>query len=152
MPQGSWTLHPTNSRHLHLIRPDDATVTFVCSGKQGALLYLPVLAEREETTARGDFSKWIIKNIDDCFKVAEDLGFGVSRIEDIVLVTGRHLAKSWVSAAFSSARGGAEVSFRTQVCGDFGVNLVERDVSGGELKLGPTGEVDFCTILSPDTC
>jgi hypothetical protein len=158
MPQGSWALPPTDSRRLYLIRPDDAPVTFVCSGslKQGALLYLPFLADREETNARGDFSKWIIKNIDGCYKVAEDLGCGVNRMEDIILVTGRHLARSWVSAAFSSSCRGGEVSFRIRLSGDSGVHLVERDVSGGELKLGPTGEVSFepehmLRNLGPDT-
>jgi hypothetical protein len=146
MPQGSWALRPPDSRHLHLIRPDDAPVTFVYSGKQGALLYLPFPADRKETIARGDFSKWLVKNIDDCLKVAEYLGCGINRMEDIILVTGRHLAKSWISVAFSESRGNSEVSLRIRMSGDSGVRFVVQDVSGGELKLGPTGAVGFCTI------
>ena len=100
----------------NLIRPDDeAPITFSCSGRQGALLYLPFLAERQDTIARGDFAEWILENIDACFKVAVDLGCGVDRMEDIILVTGCHLAKSWANVAFSENRGGAQVSFGVQV-------------------------------------
>ncbi len=71
-------------------------------------------------------------------------------MEDIILITGRHLARSWASVAFSETRGGARVSFGVRVSPGpgFNVHLEERDVSGGELKLGPCGEVSFCTILS----
>ena len=60
---------------------------------------------------------------------------------DIILVTGRHLAMSWVNVAFSGSDRGALVSFKVQVIGDLRVDLEERDVSGAELKLGPRGEV-----------
>jgi hypothetical protein len=106
------------------MRPDDDTqVTFSCAGKQGALLYLPFQAEREDTVAFGDFGKWIIKNIYDCMRLVEERGLGVNRMEDIILVTGRHLARSWVRAVFSESRGGAEVSFIAQVYRDSVVHL-----------------------------
>lgn len=112
------------------------------------MLYLPFVADREETIARGDFGKWILKHVEDCLGVAEDLGCDVSRMEDIVLVTGRHLARSWVSVAFPTRRGTAQVSFRTRVSGPSGVHFLNLDESGGELKLGPTGEVSFCIICA----
>ncbi len=68
-------------------------------------------------------------------------------MEDIILITGRHLARSWASVAFSETRGDARVSFGVRVSPGFNLHLEERDVSGGELKLGPCGEVSFCTIL-----
>jgi len=86
MPPGNRVLSPPDSPHLHLVRPDDTPVTFSCSRKQGALLSLPFPADHEETNALSDFSKWIIKNIDNCLKVTNDLGCGVN-IEDIILVT-----------------------------------------------------------------
>jgi len=90
----------------HSIRPDDdSQVTVSCSGKQGALLSLPFPAACEDTIAQGDFGRWLAKNIDCCMKVAEDLGLGVNRMEDIILVTGRHLARSWINVAFSDTRG-----------------------------------------------
>jgi hypothetical protein len=132
------------------MRPDDDTqVTFSCSGKQGALLYLPFPAEQEDTVALGDFGKWIVKNIDGCMRLAEERGLGVSRMEDIIIVTGRHLAKSWVRAVFSESREVAQVSFgvRVRESGDSVVHLEERNVSGAQLKFGPNGEVGFCTIF-----
>ena len=135
----------TDYCRLLLIRPDDdSPVTFSCSGTKGALISLPITAQREDTVAQGDFGKWIVSNIDECMRLAEDLGWGVNRMEDIILVTGRHLAKSWVNVTFSESRGGAQVSFGVRVSGDSCVHLEERNMTGGELKLGPSGEVGFC--------
>ena len=79
-------------------------------------------------------------------RLADERGLGVSRMEDIILVTGRHLARSWARAVFSESRGGAQVSFCVRATGDSVVHLEERNVSGAQLKLGPKGEVSFCTI------
>ena len=132
----------------HFIRPDDnAQVTISCSGRQGALLSLPFPAACEDTVAQGDFGKWLVKNIDRCMKVSEDLGLGVNRMEDIILVTGRHLARSWVNVVFSENRGGAQLSFVVRASGNSGVYLEERSATGGDLKLGPSGEVGLRTIF-----
>jgi hypothetical protein len=135
----------------NLIRPDDDELVMVsCSGKQGALLSLPFPAEREDTVARGDFGEWLVKNIDGCMRVAEDLGLGVNRTEDLILVTGRHLARSWINVVFPECRGSAQVSFVARVSEDSGVHLEERSVTGGDLKLGPSGEVGLlqcCGIM-----
>jgi hypothetical protein len=128
-----------------MIRPDD--VAFSCSEERGALSYLPFKASREETTAHGDFKKWILKYIDDCFKIAEAFGYGVNHMGDIILVTGRHLARSWINVVFSGRSRDAQVSFKVEVTGDLHVNLEERDMSGAELKLGPSGEVRLCTTF-----
>ena len=138
------SLRKLGSLTLLFMRPDDSTqVTFSCSGRQGALLYLPFPAEREDTVARGDFEKWIINNIYNCMRLAEERGLGVNRMEDIILVTGRHLARSWVRAIFSESRGGAEVSFVAQASGSSAVHIEERNVSGAQLEFGPNGEVGF---------
>jgi len=149
MPQGKLGFeHEFPFLTSHFIRPDDdAQVTVSCSGRQGALLSLPFPAACEDTVAQGDFGKWLVKNIDCCMQVAEDLGLGVNRMEDIILVTGRHLARSWVNVVFSESRGGAQLSFVVQASGNSGVHLEERSATGGDLKLGPSGEVGFCTIF-----
>ena len=118
------------------------------SGKQGALLSLPFSAEREDTVTRGDFGRWLVTHIDDCMRIAEELGLGVNRMEDIILVTGRHLARSWINAIFSEYRVRAEVSFVAQVTGDSSIHLEERNASGGDLKLGPSGEVGIVPFPS----
>ena len=143
------------SSAYNLTRPDDrdeAPVTFSCSGRKGALLYLPLLAERHDTVARGDFGEWMLENIDTCFRVAEDLGYGVERMEDIILVTGYHLAKSWVNIAFSESRGGSQVSFGVRVSGNSGVHFDERNVIGRGLKFGPGGEVGFARPWAINPC
>jgi len=130
------------------IRPeDDAQVTFSCSGKRGALLSLPFPAQREDTAALRDFGKCIVKNVDAWFAYAEDLGLGIDRMEDIILVTGCHRARSWVIATFSESQAGAQVSFGAEVLGNSGVDLEWRDARGGDLKLGPSGSVRFYTFL-----
>jgi hypothetical protein len=111
------------------------------------LLSLPFPAACEDAVAHGDFGKWLIRNIDCCMKVAEYLGLGVNRMEDIILVTGRHLARSWINVVFSESRAGAHLSFVVRVSGDSGVRLEERSVTGGDLKLGPSGEVGLRSIF-----
>ena len=98
--------------------------------------------------ARGDFGEWILQNIDVCFKVAEDLGCGLNRVEDIILVTGLHRARSWVNVAFSENRVGAQVSFGVRVIGNSGVHFDEQYVGGRGLKFGPSGAVSICIKLS----
>jgi hypothetical protein len=80
-------------------------------------------------------------------RLADERGLGVNRMEDIILVTGRHLAKSWVRAVFSENRGGARVSFVVNASGDSAVRLEERNASGAQLKFGPNGEVGFYILL-----
>ena len=123
-------------------RPDDdSQLTFSCEGKQGAILSLPVSAQSEDAVALGKFGKWMVTHIDSWFSFIRSLGLGVDRMEDIILVTGRHLTKSWINVAFNQHRQDSRVSFNTYVSRDFAVHLERQYVCGGELKLGPTGMV-----------
>ena len=124
-----------------MISPDD--VTFSCSGTRGALSYLPFPADREETSAHGDFKKWMLKYIDDCFKIAEGSGCDINHMGDIILVTGRYLARSWINVAFSGSSEGAQASFTVEVSQDLHVDLEEGGVSGAESKLGPRSRVSL---------
>jgi hypothetical protein len=65
----------------------------------------------------------MIKHIDTWFAFARGLGLGINRMEDIVLVTGRHLTKSWVNVAFTQRRPDAGVSFDVQASGHSHVSL-----------------------------
>ncbi|KAH9960654.1 hypothetical protein BC827DRAFT_383715 [Russula dissimulans] len=50
---------------IHALGPDDDSQTTVsCPGRRGAVSSLPFSAQREDTVARGDFGKWMIKHID----------------------------------------------------------------------------------------
>jgi hypothetical protein len=83
----------------------------------------------------------MLSNIDNLMRVADDLGFGVTDVEDIILVTGCHLARSWVNVTFSKNRKGAQVSFGVRRSGVSGVDFKEGDIDGGDVKFGPRGEV-----------
>ncbi|KAH9970598.1 hypothetical protein BGW80DRAFT_1461197 [Lactifluus volemus] len=121
-------------------------VTFTCSQKQGAILSLPVPAHREETYARGDFAKCITKHIDVWFAFARDLGLGVTRMEDIILVTGRDLARSWTNVVFCENQGEEQVSFGVQVTVTDTSDVTVRwqvsleDVRGATVNNGPSGK------------
>jgi hypothetical protein len=131
-----------NSGCLYLVRPDDGLrVKVTCPGRQGAMVSLPFPAQREDTVARGDFGRWIVRHIDLWFAFAETLGLGVNRMQDIILVTGRHCARSWINVAFAEGQRDAEVSFGVRVSGTSSVTIERRVVRGAVVKLGPNGGV-----------
>ena len=142
-------LHVQPSLSLTSSRPEPAQVTFSCSKKQGAILSLPVPALREETFARGDFARCITKRIDVWFAFARDLGLGVTRMEDIILVTGRDLATSWTNVVFSENQGGEQVSFGVQVNGISNVQwqVPLEDIGGVVVSCGPSGQVHVSPFL-----
>ena len=47
----------------------------------------------------------MVKHIDRWFSFAKGLPQGVERMEDIILVTGRHRARSWTNIAFIESQG-----------------------------------------------
>jgi hypothetical protein len=75
---------------------------------------VPASAQRKDTAARGDFAKFITKHINEWFAFTQVRGFGISR-EDIILVTGCHLARTWAAIAFQEKE--EKVSFGVQVTG-----------------------------------
>jgi hypothetical protein len=146
-------MSPTITQHLShcpITRPEPEHVSFLCSKRAGAILSLPVLAQRRDTLSQGDFGKWIVNHIDLCFAFTRRLGLGITRMEDIVLVTGCHLATSSANLAFSEGRGEEQVSFGVQVSGVSNVNwwFPPSELQGVASNLGPSGRVGFCTFLS----
>ena len=92
----------------------------------------------------GNFKKWITNYIDHWFAFAEKLDLGIDRMQDIILVTGRHCAKSWINIAFSGGLGEAEaeISIGVQMSGVSNIHIDQRQVRGDAMpKLGPNGEV-----------
>jgi hypothetical protein len=150
MPQGNQVLyaHPSS---LTPYRPDPGPISFSCCGRQGAILSLPLPAKCEDTTARGDFAKCIIKHIDEWFAFARESGLGISRREDIILVTGRHLARSWANIAFQERD--ERVSFRVQAQRNSDVEwqFTPEGAGGVAYNHGPSGVVRFCTFFSHQT-
>ena len=67
-------------------------------------------------------------------------------MEDIVLVTGCHLARSWANIAFLGSREEEQVSFGVRVSGVSNVEwrFPPEEVQGVASNLGPSGQVRFC--------
>ncbi|KAI0289864.1 hypothetical protein BC826DRAFT_588520 [Russula brevipes] len=122
--------------------PEPEQISFSCSSRQGAILSLPVPARSYNAIAQGAFGKWIVTHIDRWFAFTQRLGLGITRMEDIILVTGCDLTRSWANIAFLQGRGEARVSFGAQVNG---APNIDWQFPPGEshrvaLNLGPNGE------------
>jgi hypothetical protein len=115
------------------------------SSRAGAVLSLPLPARRQDTLALGEFRKWIVTHIDVWFAFTRRLGLGITRMEDIILVTGCHLARSFANIAFSNGRWEEQVSFEVQVPDISKVDwrFPFEDVQGAALNVGPSGQVHF---------
>ena len=140
-PQGNRVPHSLYSSSLTPHRPDEAAQSsFLCHNERGAILSLPVPAQRKDTAARGDFAKCMIKHINEWFAFAQERGSGISR-EDIILVTGCHLARTWATIAFQERR--ERIAFGVQVSG---VSIVAwqftpESAQGVAYNLVPSGQV-----------
>lgn len=104
-------------------------------------------AQRKDTAVRGAFAKCIIKNIDHWFAFARERDLGISR-EDIILVTGCHLARSWANIVFQECPMEERVSFGVQVSGNSDVNwrFTPEGAAGVPFNLGPNGQVRIYTL------
>ncbi|KAH9019201.1 hypothetical protein EDB84DRAFT_624816 [Lactarius hengduanensis] len=125
-------------------------VSFSCTKSRGAALFLPVRAQREDTVARGDFAEWMVKHVDSWFSFAKTLDLGIEsiRMEDIILVTGRHRTRSWTNVAFIESQGlvQKQVAFGVHVSGSPPSHISVDWKSPRELgqgvasNMGPSGE------------
>ena len=64
-------------------------------------------------------------------------------MEDILLVTGCHLARSWANLAFLECNGDEQVSFGVHKIGDSNVEwqFPPEEIQGVSSNLGPSGQV-----------
>jgi len=149
-PQGNPVRHSEYSSSFNLTphRPDEAAqLSFSCSRRRGAILSLPVPAQCKDTVVQKAFAKFILKHIDEWFAFAHERDFGIRR-EDIILVTGCHLAKTWATVAFQER--GEQLSFGARVSGssDITWQFTPEGAGGVAFNLGPSGEVRFCIYSS----
>jgi hypothetical protein len=73
-------------------------------------------------------------------------------MEEIILVTGRHLARSWANVAFLEGQSGEQVSFGVATDAS-GVNVEwqhsREDIRGVAFNCGPSGQVRLFTLSGP---
>lgn len=87
-----------------------------------------------------------MKHIDTSFAFARNLGL-VRQMEELILVTGRDLTRSWTNIAFLGGRADAQASFGVEVEGPTSSNptinfqLSPGRVRGAVLHRGPEGTV-----------
>lgn len=116
------------------------------------MLSIPVDAQRENTLARRDFGKWMIKHIDLWFLFAKNLGFGIEQMEEIVLVTGCDCTRSCMNVAFLEGQGDAQASFGvmpvTNPEASTNWKFSPARIRGALLNKGPEGKVCRCTLCS----
>ena len=109
------------------------------------MLYLPVAARRQDTRARGDFGKWMVSHIDSWFAFAGALGLGIEHMEEIVLVTGLHLTRSWANVTFLEGHANGQATLGVKVNNGQDVDITWHSsvgsVRGGMRNWGPEGKV-----------
>ena len=127
-------------------------VSFQYKGTRGAaVLSLPVAALREDTLARGDFARWIVRHINNWFAFARNLGLGIEHMEEIILVTGYDRTRSWTNVAFLGGEVDAQVSFGVKVEGpntspSINFQSSPENTRGAVLRHGPEGTVRLCAV------
>jgi hypothetical protein len=72
----------------------------MCREKRGALLSLPHGAHSEDVIRTKLFEDYIRDNVDNWLRWSKKGGLPVGNTEDLILVTGCTLAKSWAAAVF----------------------------------------------------
>jgi hypothetical protein len=85
-----------------------------------------------------------VKHIDSWFAFARNLGLGIERMEEIVLVTGCDRTKSWANIAFLGNQADSQVSFGVKVKSPdptITFQFSPENVQGAVLHHGPEGEV-----------
>ena len=96
---------------------------------------------------QGAFAKYIIEHSDDWLAFSQERGLGLSR-EDIILVTGCHLTRTWATIALRERE---QVSFGVQVSGvsDVMWQFTREGARGVAYNLGPSDQVRFYILFLP---
>lgn len=112
------------------------------------MLSIPVQAQRQNTLAREEFGKWMVKHIDRWFAFAQRLGLGIEQIEEIVFVTGCDHTRSWTNIAFLEGQGDAQASFGVDVLNaDIRWQFSPERIHGALLNQGPEGKVCWYAVF-----
>jgi uncharacterized protein YvpB len=86
-----------------------------------------------------------VKHIDASFTFARELGLGIQQMEEIILVTGCDLTRSWANIAFLGGQVDAQVSFGVRVEGrsnpSINFQFSPENAQGAVLRQGPEGTV-----------
>jgi hypothetical protein len=90
-----------------------------------------------------------VKHIDTWFAFARNLGLGIERMEEILLVTGCDRTRSWANIAFLGNQGDSQVSFGIRVENpgpSITFQFSPENAQGAVLHHGPEGEVRLYAV------
>ena len=111
--------------------------TYECWARsRGALLSLPHGARSADVIRTKLFEDYIRDNVDNWLRWSKKEGLPVENTEDLILVTGCTLARSWAVAVFddytsrASASGASTISLEVQKHGDGGAQFLWRKIRG----------------------
>jgi hypothetical protein len=108
------------------------------------------MARRENTLNRSLFGKWMLEHIDSWFAFARSLEL-VDEMEEIILVTGCDLTRSWTNVVFLGGQDDARVSFGVEVNVEgpntsINFQFSPEHVRGAVLHHGPEGPVRLYAV------
>ena len=94
-----------------------------------------------------EFGEYMLRHIEEWFTFARERGMGICRREDIVLVTGRDLAKSWANIVFREGDG--DMTFEARVTGDFRMEwkFTPEGARGVAHAIGPNGNLKVYFLI-----
>jgi hypothetical protein len=132
--------------YIHSLVDDCPKASFLCKNRQGgAVLSLPVPAQRQDTLERETFGKWMIAHVDRWFAFARKYELGIEQMEELILVTGCDRMRSSTNVAFLKNQLDAEVSFGVEVTngleGIISWQVSPERIRGRVLNKGPSGKV-----------
>ena len=92
-----------------------------------------------------------MKHIDTWFAFAQKLGLGIEQMEEIILVTGCHHARSWTNVAFLGNQVDAQVSFGVKVDSEgpdtrINFQFSPENARGAVVSQGPEGMVRLYAV------
>jgi hypothetical protein len=89
----------------------------------------------------------MVQHIGSWLDFAQKLGLGIEEMEEIILVTGCDLTRSWTNIVFLGGQADARVSFGVKVEGpDINYQLLPELVQGAVIGQGPEGTVRLYAV------
>jgi hypothetical protein len=129
-------------------------VSFSVSDECGAILATPDSIRSRDARNRRHYERYMVHNIECWHAVTERIGYPV-RLEDLMLVTGVDLTKSWSTAVFTERQiegaVGLEVDYATVGSLKWASRFRWRNTHGAQVNWGPQPEQDMTYISSGES-
>ena len=88
----------------------------------------------------------MVGHIDEWIAFSQQLGLGIN-LEDLILVTGCHLARTWATIAFQERRESITFGYRASGVSDVKWQFTPEGAHGVAYNLGPSGDVRLSILF-----